>query len=333
MPPVKWGIIGLGHIGRRHAELLLAGRVPGACLHAVATTHPDWIRATSPNISAYGQSRDLLCDPSVEGILICTPHRHHVPLAIESLQAGKHVLIEKPLAADWREAEALCRARNRAGRLAGVMFMMREHPAYRYIHEILTTKKLGRIHRVLWTMTAWYRDQTYFDTSVWRGTWEGEGGGVLLNQCAHQLDLLTWYFGMPSRLTASCAFGKYHRIEVEDEASLLMDYANGISAVFIASSGEPRGRNRLEIVGEDQTLVLDNDVLYLDGIATKPESVQENADPNELHARVIAAFSASVRNGRPSAVSVEEASLSLQLANAAIESAQTGRRVEFPLKR
>ena len=330
--PVKWGIIGLGHIGRRHAELLLADRVPGACLHAVATTHPDWIQKTAPSITAYRQYRDLLRDPAVECILICTPHRHHVPWAKESLQAGKHVLIEKPLAADWRETEELCRTRDNAGRLAGVMFMLREHPAYRCIREILTTSRLGRIHRVLWTMTAWYRDQDYFDNSVWRGTWDGEGGGVLLNQCAHQLDLLTWYFGMPSRLTASCAFGKYHRIEVEDEASLLMDYANGVSVVFIASSGEPRGQNRLEIIGEDQTLILNNDVLYLNGDAVLPESVQENPDPNELHARVIGAFSASVRNGRPPAVSVEEAALSLQLANAAIESAQTGRRMEFPLK-
>ncbi len=271
----------------------------------------------------------------MECILVCSPHRNHVPWAVKALQAGKHVLIEKPLAADWHEAEMLCRARDEARRLVGVMFMLREHLIFQRIREILETKTLGRIHRVLWTMTAWYRDQAYFDHSAWRGTWEGEGGGVLLNQCAHHLDLLTWYFGMPSQLTASCSFGKYHRIEVEDEASLLLDYPDGLSAVFIASSGEPRGRSRLEIVGEDQTLLLEDDTLHI-GLDSSPgplsKMTPEILPPDEMHARVIRQFSQAVRNHQQPAVSVEEAALSLQLANAAIESARTGRRVALPLK-
>lgn len=334
MKPINLGIIGLGHIGRRHAELLLEGRVPNACLQAAATTQPEWILSRAPHLHVYTDYAALLRDASVEGVILCTPHRTHVPWALEALKSGKHVLIEKPVAADWRETEALCRLRDEAHRTVGVMFHLRTSPEYRTIKDLLQAKNLGRIGRVMWTMTAWYRDQDYFDGSTWRGTWEGEGGGVLLNQCSHQLDLLCWYLGMPSRLQASCAFGKYHQIEVEDEASLLLDYPDGPSAVFVASTGELQGENRLEIVGSEGALRLDGDGLRIHhgGPWQVMPSSGNNLPPDEGHAQVMQQFAAAIRTGEPVMVSVEEAVQSLQIGQAALDSARTGRRVEFPLK-
>ncbi|MDD4737209.1 MAG: Gfo/Idh/MocA family oxidoreductase, partial [Kiritimatiellae bacterium] len=213
MKSVKLGLIGLGHIGRHHAENLFEKRVPGAELTAVATAHPEWIQKRAPFVRVYSEAAALLRDVEIDGVLICTPHRLHVPQAIEALHAGKHVLIEKPVAADWHETGALCQARDASGCLVGVMFHLRTSPVYRSIKAILQEQRLGRISRVAWTMTAWSRDQAYYDQADWRGTWAGEGGGVLLNQCAHHLDLLYWYFGLPVHLQAVCGFGKHHRIE------------------------------------------------------------------------------------------------------------------------
>ncbi len=334
MKPVKLGLIGLGHIGRRHAESLLDGRVPGAELAAVATSHPEWIQKRAPDVRVYPEPVALLHDSEIEGVLVCTPHRLHVPQAIEALRAGKHVLIEKPVAADWSETEALCRARDASGGVVGVMFHLRTNPVYRRIKELLQQEQLGQISRVAWTMTAWSRDQAYYDQADWRGTWAGEGGGVLLNQCAHHLDLLCWYFGMPTRLQAVCGFGKHHRIEVEDEATLLLEYPDGSSAVFTASTGEPRGENRLEIIGSQGDLLLQGEedlrLRMKDGEWQMQQIGQaEESEPPEPHVPVIRNFVGDVRGTSSVWVSVEEAVCSLRLANAAVECVQTGCRIEF----
>ncbi len=193
----------------------------------------------------------------VDAVVIATPHYSHTTIGIDALKQGLHVLVEKPISAHKADCERLIAAHRSRKQVFATMLNQRMNPRYKKIRQLIAKGDLGAIHRLAWTITDWFRTEAYYANGGWRATWAGEGGGVLLNQCVHQLDLLQWLFGMPESVRAFCAIGKKHNIEVEDEVTAYMEYANGATCVFVASTCEAPGTNRLEIAAEMGRIIVD----------------------------------------------------------------------------
>ncbi|HEX7654469.1 MAG TPA: Gfo/Idh/MocA family oxidoreductase, partial [Verrucomicrobiae bacterium] len=286
---------------------------------------------------------------SIDAVLIATPHYDHTTLGIEALEAGLHVMVEKPISAHKADAERLIDAARRHPSLKfAAMFQLRVEPRYRKLQALIQNGDLGRIVRVNWINTDWFRTEAYYASSAWRATWKGEGGGVLLNQCLHNLDVLTWLLGAPARVRGFCQLGRYHQIEVEDNVTAYFELAGGGTGVFVASTGESPGTNRLEIVGtrgkailEDQRLrftrnesdMLEFSTKSASGFA-KPEvwNIEipfENAAAP--HAQIMENFVAGILDGTALITPAEEGIHSVELANAIVYSSLTGETVEMPL--
>jgi predicted dehydrogenase len=197
----------------------------------------------------------------VDRRLAATPHFFHPGLAIQGFQNGLHVLIEKPSGVHTKHVQEMNDAAKASGKVFAIMFQQRQRLFYTKLKDLIDSGELGDLKRIQWTITDWYRPQCYYDSGSWRATWAGEGGGVLLNQCPHQLDIWQWIFGLPEEVTAFCEFGKYHDIEVEDDVTAYMKYKDGYSATFIASTGEAPGTNRLEIACDMGKVIAENDTL------------------------------------------------------------------------
>jgi predicted dehydrogenase len=213
-------------------------------------------------LPVFYDAEDLYASGTVDAVLIVTPHYEHTPLAIRAFENGLHVMSDKPAAAHKRDAEKMLAAQKAApGLKYGVMYQLRTMEVYQKVKKLISNGELGKLRRFNWTATHWIRTQKYYDNGTWRATWKGEGGGVLLNQCPHQLDLLQWFFGMPKMIKAFGACGKYHDIEVEDDVSAYLEYASGLNGMFIASTGEYPGTDRIEINGDRGRLVLENNKL------------------------------------------------------------------------
>jgi predicted dehydrogenase len=200
----------------------------------------------------------LIGSGAVDAVLVATPHFFHPPLAIAALKAGLHVLIEKPAGVHTKHVREMNAVAAASGKVFGIMFNHRTRPMNQKLRELVQGGELGNLKRINWIITEWYRTQAYYNSGGWRATWAGEGGGVLLNQCPHNLDLWQWICGMPQRIRAFCQFGKYRNIEVEDNVTAYMEYANGATGVLIATTAEAPGTNRLEIVGDNGKLVLED---------------------------------------------------------------------------
>jgi hypothetical protein len=213
---VRIGIVGLGNIGRVHARHLLEGKVPRAKLTAVVDTDPA-ARTVLPGVPGYASLAALVRAQAVDAVIVATPHYHHTVAGIAALQAGLHVLMEKPLSVDKADGARLLAAHTNKRQVFGLDFNQRTDPAYQRLREMVRGGELGAVRRVNWTITDWFRPNSYYAGGGWRATWAGEGGGVLLNQAPHNLDLLVWIFGLPVRVRGFCQFGRYHPIEVEDD--------------------------------------------------------------------------------------------------------------------
>ncbi|MDW7980282.1 MAG: Gfo/Idh/MocA family oxidoreductase, partial [Verrucomicrobiales bacterium] len=338
---VRIGIIGLGNIGQYHAQYLLAGKVNGAELVAVANPSPEKL-AKFGNLKTFRTGEALIGSGTVDAVIIATPHYQHAPLGITALQAGVHVLVEKPIAAHKRDAERLIAAhRARPELVFAAMFQLRVEPRYRKIRQLITEGQLGQIVRVTWINTDWYRTEAYYASSAWRATWKGEGGGVLINQCLHNLDIIQWLLGMPKRVRGFCQFGRFHQIEVEDNVTAYFEWDNGATGVFISSTGEAPGSNRLELAGTRGLLILENDKLVFirneeDMIEfsrtakhgfTKPPTQRfempcEKAD--QPHATITQNFVNAILEGEPLIAPGADGLYSIELANAIVYSALIG---------
>jgi predicted dehydrogenase len=256
---VKIAIIGIGNMGGQHIGSLLANK--DCSLVAVCDSDPKKLEAAKARgeFKLYSDHKKLLKDKICDAVVIATPHYDHTTIGIEALNAGYHVLVEKPLSVHKNDCERLISAYKKTKKqVFSAMFNQRTEPEHVKIKQLLDKKELGKIMRVNWIITDWFRTEHYYSSGGWRATWGGEGGGVLINQCPHQLDLLQWFCGMPSKVQATCAFGKYHKIEVEDDVTALLEYPNGATGVFITSTGEAPGTNRLEITGTQGKLVYEN---------------------------------------------------------------------------
>jgi predicted dehydrogenase len=251
------GVIGLG-MGGAHARRLAAGEINGAHLAAVCDLDAGRC-AQFADTAQFQDVGDMLKQDGVQAVIVATPHFAHVPLSQQALEAGRHVLVEKPLAVHKADCEAaIAVADEHPDLIFAEMFNQRTDPLYKKLKSLIDNGELGEIRRVNWIITNWFRSDAYYASGGWRATWHGEGGGVLVNQCPHNLDLLQWLCGMPSKVRAYCHFGKYHDIEVEDEVTAYLEYPNGATGVFITSTGEAPGTNRLEIAAENGKVVVEN---------------------------------------------------------------------------
>ena len=261
MRKVKLGIIGVGNMGSGHLKNIKEGLCPELEVAAVADINPDrlkWAREQlGEDLPVFSTAEEMLDSGLIEAALVSVPHYDHPKYAIECFQRNLHVMVEKPAGVYTKQVREMNEASAKSNVKFGLMFNQRTDHIYRKMRELVQGGSLGQIRRTSWIITNWYRPQAYYDSGAWRATWSGEGGGVLLNQCPHNLDLWQWICGMPEALTAYCDTARYHHIEVEDEATILTRYANGASGAFITSTGEYPGTNRLEISGTLGKVVLE----------------------------------------------------------------------------
>lgn len=351
MEKVRLGIIGIGNMGSSHALNVTAGKVPELELTAVAdrkAQRREWARAHLPESVTIYEEGGALIDSSVcDAVLIAVPHYQHPELTIRALRSKKHVLCEKPAGVYTKQVREMNEEAEKSGMVFAMMFNQRTNCIYRKMHEMLTSGELGAIKRVNWIITDWYRTQAYYDSGSWRATWDGEGGGVLLNQCPHNLDLLQWLCGMPKRVQAFCHNGKWHDIEVEDDVTAYLEYDNGATGVFVTTTADAPGTNRLEVTTEMGKLVCENDRLTLyrleenersfcrsaKGGFDMPDYTVEEVETdgeNEQHIGVMKAFAGRILRGTPLVAEGTEGIRGLTLSNAMHLSSWLGRAVDIP---
>ncbi|MCC6679954.1 MAG: Gfo/Idh/MocA family oxidoreductase [Phycisphaeraceae bacterium] len=257
MSQIRLGIIGLGSMADVHIKGF--EKIEGMRLTAVCDTAMDRVQRITEqqrDVRGYTDPRKFLASDIIDAVLIVTPHKFHPQYAIAAFERGLHVLTEKPVAVTAADALAMNQAHAQHPELIySVMFQMRTDPLYRKVKQMIESGRVGKLLRVNWVVTTWMRTQAYYNSGSWRATWEGEGGGVLLNQCPHNLDLLCWLVGMPTQVVAQIGVGKYHKIEVEDEVNALLTFEGGATGSFITNTAESPGVNRLEIVGDLGTII------------------------------------------------------------------------------
>ena len=351
MNELRVGIVGVGNMGSAHAHCIANGDIKGMRLVALCDTDiskRDRISNDFPDVTVFSSHKELIKSGIADAIIVATPHKDHPGIVIDALEGGLHVLTEKPVAVRALDAEKMEIAAKNSGKVFAVMFNQRTNPVYRKAREIVQSGALGRPKRLVWIITNWYRTQCYYNSGGWRATWSGEGGGVLLNQAPHNLDLWQWIFGMPKRIRAFCSVGKWHNIEVEDDATIYAEYENGAVATFITSTGEYPGTNRLEISGDLGKLVIEDGHLKWwklteperefcftsDQGFFKPNTEYDDIvpeDPETAHQGVLRAFVDAVLYDGELVARGEEGKNELTLSNAAYLSTWTDDWVELPL--
>lgn len=264
MNVVRVGIVGFGNMGSAHAACIHAGKIQNLQLAAVcdvSDVRAKLCRERYPEIPVFTDYNDMFASGLLDAAIVAVPHRLHSLIGMAALRSGLHLLSEKPLDARLSQAKKLVETAQQSDCVFAIMFNQRTNPLFRRAREIVRSGELGALKRSVWIITNWYRTQRYYDSGAWRATWAGEGGGVLLNQAPHNLDLWQWICGMPKSITAFCDIAKYHDIEVEDDATIYARYENGATGTFMTATGEYPGTNRLEIAGERGKIVLEEGVL------------------------------------------------------------------------
>ena len=261
MDIVRIGVIGVGGMGSNHVGYLSNGEITGAKLTALCDVNPDQLARMKTRVggqvATFEDADALMHSGQVDAVVVATPHYDHPPLAIKALECGLHVMIEKPAGVYTRQVREMNEVAEKSDRVFGLMFNQRTLGEHQKLKELVASGELGELRRTNYIITTWFRAQSYYDSGGWRATWAGEGGGVLANQCPHNLDLWQWICGMPVRMRAFCAFGKYHNIEVEDDVTAYVEYENGATGVFITTTGEAPGTNRMEITGDNGKVVME----------------------------------------------------------------------------
>lgn len=352
MEKVRIGIIGMGNMGSTHIKTITSGQVPDLELCAAAdfaSSRREWAAKTlGSNFPVFVDGSELIKSGLVDAVLLANPHYQHPPLAIEAFKAGLHVLCEKPAGVYTKQVREMNDAAEKSGKVFAMMFNQRANSYYRRMRELVAGGGLGAIMRVSWIITNWFRTEAYYASGVWRGTWDGEGGGVLLNQCPHQLDLFQWICGMPNKVRAFCHNGKWHNIEVEDDVTAYVEFPDGATGTFITSTGDYPGSNRFEISLENGKIVNDGGTevtLYRlnenirdfckkspEGFG-KPECTVEKlgiTDENPQHAGIMRGFAARILRGEPLIAEGREGLNGLLLSNAMHLSSWLDKTVEIP---
>ncbi len=351
MSKVRLGIIGVGNMGSSHIKNYLEGKMPEIEITAVCDIKPDrleWAKEKLPEVKCFDNATALMESGEVEAVLIATPHYDHPPLVIEALEKGLHAMSEKPAGVYTKQVREMNAIAEKSDKIFGIMFNQRTNCLYRKAHEIVHSGEFGELKRVTWIITDWYRTQAYYNSGGWRATWSGEGGGVLLNQCPHQLDLWQWICGMPEKITAVCHEGKWHNIEVEDDVMIYAQYANGATGTFITTTGDYPGTNRLEITLDRAKLICEADKLLVKELEvgtaqytaeckegfSKIEIKEYEAEldgRNDQHVEVMNKFAGAILRGEPLTASGIEGINGLTISNAAFLSSWLGKEVSLPI--
>lgn len=263
MEKVRYGIIGAGNQGWYYASLIADGDIPDARLTAICDNNSEKRNAAKEafgeTVRYFSEYHRMLDSGLCDVVLVETPHYQHPEMVIECLNRGIHVITDKPAGVYTKQVREMNEASEKSGALFGMMFNQRTDCRYRKMKEIIENGGIGSLQRVTWIITDWFRPMRYYESGSWRATWSGEGGGVLINQCPHQLDLVSWVVGeLPEHVNAFCKYGKWHDIEVEDEVTAYFAYKNGATGVFITTTGETPGTNRFEVSGTGGKLLCEN---------------------------------------------------------------------------
>lgn len=350
---LKLGIIGIGNMGTHHVNRFLAGECPNIELTAVADINPDRIafvrEKCGDSIHYYDNAEAMLDSGLIDSCLVAVPHYEHPKYAIACMKRGIHVMVEKPAGVYTKQVmEMNAEAEKHPDVVFGMMFNQRTNCVYRKMKELVDSGKYGRIRRTNWLITNWYRSQAYYDSGSWRATWSGEGGGVLLNQSPHQLDLWQWICGMPKKVEAHLHYGLWHDIEVEDDVTAYVEYENGATGVFITTTGDGYGSNRFEIQMDAAKLVVENDELRVwEFEQSVPEFTVTNENPvgrinvtevkvetdgiNPQHSGVLNAWADAILDNGTLVAKGTEGINGLTLSNAMHLSSFLGKAVELPL--
>ena len=354
---LRLGIVGVGNMGRGHINNYVEGTMPEIEITAVADIDEkkfDYALEKIPGVKCFNTATEMFRSGLCDAALIATPHYFHPPLAREAMEAGLHVMSEKPAGVYTKAVRELIEFTKTSDKTYAIMFNQRTNCTYRKMKELIDSGKYGQIKRVSWIITDWFRTQQYYNSGSWRATWAGEGGGVMLNQCPHQLDLWQWLCGMPVKVRAFCHEGKWHDIEVEDDVTIYVEYANGATGTFITSTGDCPGSNRLEITMDRATLLCDcinpwdDGKLYIYELEGSTEEFIKNSEEgfgrlpgawrkvetdgkNEQHVGVMNAFAAHILHGEPLVAEGKEGINGLTISNAAFLSSWLGKEIVLPL--
>ena len=352
MSKIRLGVIGVGNMGRSHCKNIKEGKCPEIDLVAISDSNPKRIQAMKDdgydNVTYFEDAEAMMDSGLIDSVLVAIPHYYHAEYAIMAMKKGLHVMVEKPAGVYTKQAREMNDVAKESDVVFGMMFNQRTNHIYRKAKELVSSGELGKLRRVNWIITNWYRPQFYYDSGDWRATWSGEGGGVLLNQCPHQLDLLQWICGLPVSVQAFLKFGQWHDIEVEDDVTAYMEFENGATGCFITSTGDAFGTNRLEIQLEKGKIVIENNEIKVWKFAmSEPEFSRTTENPfakmekteleietdgkNEQHYGVMNAFAAAILRGEPLIANGEEGINGLMLSNAMHLSAWTESKVILPI--
>ncbi|WEG10947.1 Gfo/Idh/MocA family oxidoreductase [Pullulanibacillus sp. KACC 23026] len=350
MEKVRIGIIGIGNMGTGHAKSLIEGAVPNGQLTAVCDIRSDrleWAKENLEHVKVFDNVDAFFKSKAFDAVLIATPHYDHPRLAIQSLENGYHTLIEKPAGVYTKAVREMNVVAEKTDKVFAIMYNQRTNPVYRKLKDLIDSGELGELKKTIWIITNWYRSQSYYDAGGWRATWAGEGGGVLLNQDPHQLDLWQWICGMPKRVRAFMSFGKYHDIEVEDDVTAYVEYENGATGLFVTTTGEAPGTNRLEVTGDRGKIVIEDDQLTFWRLRESERTFNQNfkggfgspecwkceipiQGDNSQHIGILQNFVNSILNGVALIAPGEEGINGLTISNAMHLSAWTDEWVDLP---
>ena len=280
MSEVRVGIIGIGNMGTSHAHNIYKGEVSRMKLTAIcdiAVKRREYAEENFDGVKVFDNAEDMMKSGLIDAVIISVPHYDHSSLAIKAFENGLHVLVEKPAGVYTKQVLEMNEAAKNSDRVFGIMYNQRTNPVYQKLREMIQRGDLGHIKRAAWIITDWYRPQIYHDSCTWRSTWKTEGGGALINQNPHQLDLWQWLFGMPDKIMSHVSFGKYYDIEVEDDVTAFMEYKNGMTGVYITSTGEAPGVNRLEISADMGLVVVEhNKITFKRNVVSEREFNKTN---------------------------------------------------------
>lgn len=357
MNKVKLGIIGYGNMGSGHVRKLKAGKVKNMEVTAVCDISPEKreaVKTAYPEIAVFDDAEELYKSGLCDTVLIAVPHYDHPRLAILAFDYNLNVITEKPAGVYTKQVKEMNERAAKSDKLFGIMYNQRTNPVYQKLREMVQRGDLGHLKRITWIITDWYRPQAYHDSSSWRSTWKDEGGGALINQNPHQLDLWQWMFGMPDRVYARASFGKYYNIEVEDDVMAYFEYDNGTTGEYITSTGEAPGTNRLEIACDMGKVVIENNRLVFNRNViserehnrinklpfAKPEcwecNIPADFSGGPQHVGILENFADALLNGAELLAKGEDGILGLTISNAIHLSAWTGETVDvkhFPDER
>lgn len=360
---VRTALIGAGVMGKKYAEMIAEGKVPGMLLTAVVARRPEvkeWAEklikrhenAEGVKPAVYGDAEALFAEPErFDAVIIVTPHKTHPELAVRAFALGKHVMCDKPAGVTIGQAAEMTAASKKYNQIYGMMFHQRRYPKYLKLKDMIDSGEIGRLERIMLVNSRYYRTAHYHASGSWRSSWSGEGGGALMNQGAHILDIWQWLFGMPESIYADIPFGKYNDFKVDDEAAIYMRYPENLTAVFMLTTGEAVWEERLEIVGSRGKLLLEDDTLHIWRYSADSEEYIKNAQVNsrenlsmdeevvnfekaeEPYAEMLENFAEAVKAEDEKILTApgEEAVNQLMLTNSAYYSAWTGQRVKLPV--